>query len=162
MVRALNVEQVVEVFQAREAVEGMAARLACERMGAREHEKLKDLQKRIEAADIDHEPFVGIQLGRELHRIIQESAGNRLLEEFAHKLNSLAILTGNLTSRVPQLERRSRDSHLQIIEALLAKDATGVERLMARHLRETLKGLIREYFGGTVMEPAEELPNEKE
>jgi DNA-binding GntR family transcriptional regulator len=44
MVRALNVEQVVEVFQAREAVEGMAARLACERMGAREHEKLKDLQ----------------------------------------------------------------------------------------------------------------------
>ena len=47
VVRRLGLEQIFEIFQAREAIEGMAARLACRKGGEAFQATLREIKKKI-------------------------------------------------------------------------------------------------------------------
>jgi len=58
VVRRLGLEQIFEIFQTREAIEGMAARLACRRGGEAFHSKLREIKKKIAKANIESDPLL--------------------------------------------------------------------------------------------------------
>jgi DNA-binding GntR family transcriptional regulator len=148
VVRRLGLEQIFEIFQAREAIEGMAARLACRRGGEAFHSKLRDIRKRIAKANIESDPMLGITLGRELHKAIMKAAHNAIMADISERLENLTVLTANLTKRSPAIEKASADAHLSIINAMLQQDEERGEHLMREHLRETCRNVVDQFYPG--------------
>jgi DNA-binding GntR family transcriptional regulator len=148
IVRRLGLEQIFEIFQAREAIEGMAARLACRRGGAAFHSKLRDIKKKIAKANIESDPMLGIALGRELHRATMDAAHNSIMADINERLENLTILTANITKRAPAIEKASADAHLNIINAMLQQDEEKGEQLMREHLRETCRHVVEQFYPG--------------
>ncbi len=147
-VRRLNLEQILEVFQMREAVEGMAARLACSKGGEAFRSAIREIKTRLEKINIERDPTGGVQLGRRLHTAIIEAAGNVLMSETCEKLNNLTILTSLITRKSPPIEKASRDAHIRIIDSLLVQDDAGSEQAMRDHLRETCRNLVEQFYPG--------------
>src|SRR5512137_423887 len=139
VVRRLGLEQIFEIFQAREAIEGMAARLACLRGGEAFRSKLRDIKKKIAKANIESDPMLGIAIGRELHRAIMDAAHNSIMADINERLENLTVLTANITKRSPAIEKASADAHLNVINAMLQQDEEKGEQLMREHLRETCR-----------------------
>jgi DNA-binding GntR family transcriptional regulator len=138
IVRRLGLEQIFEIFQAREAIEGMAARLACRRGGEAFHAKLREIEKKIAAADI----------GSELHTVIMDAAHNSIMAGINAKLENLTLLTANITKRSPHIEKASAEAHLSIINALLQQDEEKGEQFMREHLRETCRNVVDQFYPG--------------
>jgi len=145
-VKELGVEEIVEIFNAREAIEGECTRLACLSGSSEFLIQVKELKARLESIDIQREPERGVIIGKELHDLIVQTANNRYLEEFYQKLANLAALTRNMSKKSSQIEMISKDFHLRILDALLEKNAEEGERLMREHLRFTCKALLHTYL----------------
>jgi DNA-binding GntR family transcriptional regulator len=148
MVRRLGLEQIFEIFQTREAIEGMAARLACRRGGDDFHARLREIKKKIVKANVESDPVLGIALGRELHRAIMQAAHNGIMTDINVRLENLTVLTANITKRSPAIEKASADAHLNIINALLQQDEEKCEQLMREHLRETCRHVVEQFYPG--------------
>jgi DNA-binding GntR family transcriptional regulator len=147
-VRRLSLEQIIEVFQMREAVEGMAARLACSKGGETLRSTIREIKTKLEKINIDKDAVGGVELGRRLHNAILEAAGNALMSETCQKLNNLTILTSLITRKSPPIEKASRDAHIRIIDSLLEQDDIGSEQTMRDHLRETCRNLVEQFYPG--------------
>ena len=145
-VRKLSFEEIVEIFHARESVEGMAARLSCLRGGQDFLSKIAELKNQLEQIDIDKDTYLGIETGHKLHNIIIKAAGNKLLDEFYKKLNNLSSLTRNLSKRSVEIERNSRNDHIAIAQAILEKDEEKCEHAMRKHINGTCLLLTQSYL----------------
>ncbi len=145
-VRKLTLEDFVEIYTAREAIEGAAARLACRNRNEELIQKLQKLKQELELVDIGSDPAEGVALGRQLHDLLIEYSGNRILKKFYEKLRLLTNMTRNITKRSVDIEKKSRDEHIQIIEAVLKGDETEAEDLLRKHLRRTLSSVIETYY----------------
>jgi DNA-binding GntR family transcriptional regulator len=146
VVRKLGLEQIFEVFQAREAVEGMAARLACSKGDEPFRSTLREMMERLNRLDAETDPAQGSALGRELHGAIVEAARNRIMVGIYENLKNLSILTSNITRKSPNIEKISKEAHLMLIDALLEQDEEKSERLMREHLRDTCRQIVEQFY----------------
>jgi DNA-binding GntR family transcriptional regulator len=148
VVRRLGLEQIFEIFQTREAIEGMAARLACLKGGETFRSILREIKNKIARTNIESDPAAGIALGRELHRAIMETAQNRIMADINKRLANMTVLTANITKRSPAIEKASAEAHLNIINAVLEQDQEKAEKMMREHLRETCQHLVEQFYPG--------------
>jgi DNA-binding GntR family transcriptional regulator len=146
VVRKLGLEQIFEVFQAREAVEGMAARLACSKGDDSFRSTLREMEERLNRLDAETDPAQGSALGRELHGAIVEAARNRIMVGIYENLKNLSILTSNITRKSPNIEKISKEAHLILIDALLKQDEEKSERIMREHLRDTCRQIVEQFY----------------
>ena len=148
VVRRLGLEQIFEIFQTREAIEGMAARLACLKGGEAFRSTLREIKEKIARTNIESDPVAGIALGRELHRAIMETAQNRIMADINKRLANMTVLTANITKRSPAIEKASAEAHLNIINAVLEQDQEKAEKTMRDHLRETCQHVVEQFYPG--------------
>ena len=148
IVRRLGLEQIFEIFQTREAIEGMAARLACLKGGESFRSTLREIKKKITETNIESDPAAGIALGRELHRAIMEAAQNSIMTDINKRLENMTLLTANITKRSPTIEKASAEAHLNIINAILGLDQEKAEQMMREHLRETCRHVVEQFYPG--------------
>jgi len=148
VVRKLGLEQIFEVFQAREAVEGMAARLASSKGDESFRSALREIKEKLDKLDVEADPSQGSALGRQLHNAIMEAAHNGIMVGIYEKLKNLGILTSNITRKSLTIERVSKEAHLVLINALLEQDEEKSERLMRDHLRDTCRQVVEQFYPG--------------
>lgn len=148
VVRRLGLEQIFEIFQAREAIEGMAARLACLKGGEAFRSTLREIKGKIVKTNIESDPAGGIALGRELHRAIMEASQNRIMADIFKRLDNMTVLTANITKRSPAIEKASSEAHLDIINAILEQDQEKAEQKMREHLMETCQHVVEQFYPG--------------
>lgn len=149
VVRKLNLEQIFEIFQTREAIEGMAARLAASRRDdAAFASRLAGIRKELAKVNVEQEVSRSVELGRKLHRAIMEAAHNNLMAEISVRLSNLTALTSNITKKSTAIEKQSRDAHCRIIDALLEGDEEKSERVMREHLRDTCRQVVEQFYPG--------------
>jgi DNA-binding GntR family transcriptional regulator len=146
LVRKLSLEEIIEIFQAREAVEGMAARLACQKGDEGFFVRIKEIRQRLEKLNLDENSAAGVVIGNELHGTIAEAADNSLVFEFYEKLKNLAALTRNISKKSVGIEKRSQEAHLALMNALEEKNADKSEQRMREHLRNTCRSLVETYL----------------
>lgn len=133
-VRQLHEEDIREIFQAREAVEGYIARLAAENINREDykHRLLRCLDD-LQSAGQDMARVTAIR--QEFHDLLYLIAGNRTLQEMAERLTSpLYRLSFNYQTGKDRL-MESLHEHERIIEAIVAGNGVTAERLMRTHLR---------------------------
>ncbi len=145
-VTRLTLEQIIEIFQTREGVEGMAARLACQKGSEDFFAQISELRKQNELIDVRKDAYQGVLIGRKMHNAILKAAHNSLLLEFYEKLQNLALLTSNITKKSPLIEEKSKEYHIAIMQAIEARDQDKSEQLMREHLRITCRLLIDTFY----------------
>jgi len=150
VVRRLGLQQIFEIFQAREAIEGMAARLACRRGGEALRSTLREIKKKIARINIESDPAAGTALGRQLHRAIMEAAQNGIMTDIHERLENMTVLTANITKRSPAIEKASAEAHLSIINAMLEQDQEKAEQMMRVHLKETCRHVVEQFYPGMI------------
>ena len=145
-VRTLGWEQIFEIFQTREAIEGMASRLTCQRQDGRIIERLRQLKDALETMPEKNVAKEGPEIGRVLHQTIIEGSSNSLLGEIYEKIGYMAKLTSNIAQKSRIIETDSRDGHVAIINAIIEGDPDNCEQVTRVHLRVTCRNIINTFY----------------
>src|SRR5262245_54868968 len=146
----------VQLLEIREALEGMAARLACGRITKKTLNKLRELleagmRERESGADTGY-----LTADREFHEAIALACGNRHLSHLMRSLRDRIQMLRYRSVILPGRARRSFREHLQIIEALNRRDADLAEHWMRTHIRNVqndLRAALENFSGGDQARP---------
>ena len=153
-VRGMSRSEILDLFEVREAVEGMAARLCAHRANndllATLDEVIETMSRQVEVADMDGYS----QTDERFHELILSGASNerlsdhyRLLVQHLHR----GLLSSIVTRRAGRMER-SLAEHVEIMRALHAHDQRGAEDAMRDHVqrgRMELQDEVSVKFGAT-------------
>lgn len=138
VVREIDAEEIRQTYEAREAIEGYAARLAARR-GERAAAEVREAIG--EAGDLDLETPLGSYLAnRMVHRAVVAASGNRILVDLFDDLwgrgRAHQIYAGCF--RGEDSHAALRRKHQPIVRALKAGDGDAAEAAMTAHLRDGL------------------------
>jgi len=145
---SLDSQQLVEIYQVREALEGMAARLACKNMTDEEIQELKSLldthEHNIEQSDgreyFQHEGDFDFH-----YRIIQGSKNQRLIELLCSELYHLIRMYRFRSSQIMSRPHKALAEHWHICTAIEHRDGELAEILMRRHISTAQKHIEQQF-----------------
>lgn len=132
----LSREHLIEIYQIRESLEGLAAGLAAKNMRDEEIADLQELlQQHKSQIETDHTYFQK-EGDMDFHfRIIKGSKNSRLIklfsQDFYHLIRLYRYQFGMVSKRVP----RAYTEHEYIVDAISQRDAEMAQFHMARHIR---------------------------
>ena len=140
----LSAEQLIEIFQLREALEGMAARLAAEAMTDAEIDALGALLEQ-HGQQIEQEQgqaYFQKQGDLDFHfRIVQGSKNRQLItllcEDLYHLLRMYRVQFGMRSKR----SRQAFEEHQYLLSAIRARDPEMAELVMRQHVRSSRRNL---------------------
>lgn len=149
-VAAIEHADVVQLFQMRAVLEGLACRLAASAMADADIVVLEeDLERWHAVLKTGAAPDVGLQ-ELDVHRRIAAGSGNRwLVEWLSGDLYRLLSLYRRQSGDQPGRRAAAHEEHWQIVRALRARDGDLAELLMKSHIERAIARLPR---GGS--EPA--------
>lgn len=133
----LTAAELVEIYRVREALEGMACRLAAECMTDDEIGELRALLDKHEQGVEELEGRAYFQKEGDLdfhYRIVQGSKNAKLLEILGSDLYHLVRMYRYQFSVSSSRPKRALKEHRQIVDAIDARDPELAEMLMRRHI----------------------------
>ncbi|MQA01916.1 MAG: FCD domain-containing protein [Streptosporangiales bacterium] len=140
----VRTKDLLEIYELREAVDGMAARRAAAAPDhviiADELEKLLERQRTF-VADGDLQTYGELDL--QFHQLIWEGSGNLRLHAIADNLIAQVRLGNRLSAQVPGRLPVALDEHEAILTAIRRGDIRAAERHIRRHVRESGAALRR-------------------
>jgi DNA-binding GntR family transcriptional regulator len=142
----LTSEQLIEIYVLREALEGMAARLAAEHMADEAIEELKDLlaRHRREVASEYWQAYFQKEGDMDFHyRIVHGSGNQRLIGILCDDLYYLARMYRCQFGMGSDRARDALKEHALIVDAIAERDGELAELLMRRHIRASRRGAER-------------------
>lgn len=147
IVRGLSREEAVEVFEMRAVLEGQAAMVAMQRIGAAE---IAELERRLDAMDRCADDISDwVSAHRDFHLYLCGlSRRPRLVAQIAALHVSIEPHMRLWLQAAEKLEP-SRDDHGLIIEALRRKRPELVQTVVRDHVCETIPALAKLMGGGT-------------
>jgi DNA-binding GntR family transcriptional regulator len=141
-VATFSVGDMVQLLEIREALEGMAARLATGRITKASLEKLR---RRMEAAirkGVDNKEYTGYSdVDREFHESVISACGNRHLCQLMKSLRDRIQMLRYRSVSLPGRADKSYQEHLEIIDALSARDPNLAEHRVRIHIRNVKSDL---------------------
>jgi len=145
VVTPLALDDVLDMFEAREAIECGVAYIAATRARPADLETLRELIHAADRArdDLEYEQF--LRDDHEVHRFLVHMVKNPLLQDAADRLllHSLRFWRTYWSSRPAKLEAML--SHANLLAALESRDPTLAEKAMREHL-QTSRHLVQQLF----------------
>lgn len=141
-----DARSLAEMFETREALEGMAARLAAERAVLADVAELEESLVRQQACldRADAASYADAALG--FHRLVLRIAGNATIERLLDTLYARTrTMCRGLPAGSPDLTAR-RDDHARLVAAIRARDpdqAEAVARVHVRYLAATVPANVQ-------------------
>jgi DNA-binding GntR family transcriptional regulator len=142
LVRTLTRAKVREIYQVREVLEGLAARLAAPHFKA-DGAQLRDVVSRLDDARAQSNIQNFTRGNRDFHNLIRTRSGNELVQK------TLATLEHSVYHYQYRLLVQSaavfdgQDEHIAISNALFAGNGTAAELAMKKHIRHSLDELLQ-------------------
>ena len=132
----IDVDRIVELYEVREALEGMAARLAATHMSSAE---IEELRKLLEIHRQHYENNEGEYMQAEgdfdfHYQIIKGSKNSLLTQQLCDELYHLIRMFRFQTSRFKTRSNRALIEHEQLVYAIENRDPSLAEMLMRRHI----------------------------
>jgi DNA-binding GntR family transcriptional regulator len=142
-VRTVSHDEIRDLYQVREALEGLAVRLAAPRLDPGALRTFAGRFRELRARG-PRTPYTEVRaLGREFHRYLLDQCGNRklgeILEEIGEQIRpvwTMSILGARRVQGVVQ-------EHIGVIEAIERGDVRRAERLMVAHVRRVRETIFR-------------------
>lgn len=133
-VRAISVDEAVEIVEVRMGLESLVARKAAEKLSADDAEALSELRARIEAAADAGNLVEYSRANQELDQRIREIAAHSTATGLLERLRAQSARHQFRLSFVPGRAATSAPEHIAIIDAILAHDADAAEKATRAHL----------------------------
>ena len=140
-VRAVSLQEAIEITEVRMVVEGLCAARAADRATEGEHRELREIGERMQQAVAAGDVLGYSDINKRLHDLIMRISGQetacavlgRLRGQNVRHQFRLAMHPGRPSVSLPQ--------HLAIIEAICAGDADAAEAAMRAHLGSVIDTL---------------------
>ena len=146
---SLNHAELIELYEIRESLEGMACRLAAERMSQAQIDELREVLATHER-DAAFQAGVGYyqQEGDfDFHyRIIQGSGNSTLVQMLCDDLYQLVRMYRIQFSATPNRPHQAFAEHHRILDAIAERDGELAELLMRRHIAASKCNVERHYL----------------
>lgn len=136
-VKAPNERDIADMLAIREALEGMAARLAAERAEAEDIERLQSCA--ADRAATDAEPSLALV---EFHDALAQAARNPALQTMLRGSLNLFRMVRMRPADHPARKARAVEEHAAILAAIVARDPDAAEEAARRHIRTMRKQLL--------------------
>ncbi|MCC7017380.1 MAG: GntR family transcriptional regulator [Rhodospirillales bacterium] len=134
IVKQLTIAELIEMFQVMAELEGLCARLAARRIGAKERVRLRrfhDLCKECLGRS-DHEKF--FEANNDFHEVIFQASRNSFLIEQAAALRKRLNPYRRYITYQPGRMIRSVNEHDLVVRAIEGGDSEAAHRLMRDHI----------------------------
>lgn len=140
-VSRIRIEDIVEIYELREALDGMAVRLCTQRMTedvmAGLDQNIMNQAEALKGGDY----FKFIDYDMDFHSIYIKGAGNLRLEEFLKAIIDQINRLANTSIGDMDRARISMEQHRKLLETMKRKDAVMAETLIKEHMIN-----IKEYY----------------
>lgn len=146
---SLSHAELIELYEIRESLEGMACRLAAERMTL---EEIDDLRRVLETHERDAAFQAGVGYYQQEgdfdfhYRIIQGSGNRTLTQMLCGDLYQLVRMYRIQFSATPNRPRQAFAEHHRILDAIADRDGELAELLMRRHIGASKRNIERHYL----------------
>jgi DNA-binding GntR family transcriptional regulator len=145
-VASISITDLQQVIEVRLELEGLAMRLACERANSEDMVRLRKYHERLADNELQTLPTrERLELDREIHLALAGAAHNAFLSVEVERFYDLARRLWYYTLGRVRPSEVNLQSHQEIIQAVLRRDAAEAERLMRQHILEfqqTVKEVI--------------------
>lgn len=138
VVNEFNLDRLMESYELREVLEGLAARRCCERVTVRQMRDLKVQAAEIHRLYVEGKHEEGGRLDRDFHLKLIEIAGNRLVERLSSTYAILAKVV-TVTARNPKLVQLEHRAILADIEGGNADRAEASARTHVRNAADIIR-----------------------
>jgi len=142
-VKSITPKDLQELFEMREALEGMAARLAARK---RQEEGLariiglfEECKNRSGSTDLENK----VKIGEQLHQFILASCGNDRIVSTMEPLKMQIMRIWKTGFDIPDRVNKAFKEHIEILTALKEKNGEMAERKMKEHLSNAFKDYIK-------------------
>ncbi|MBS3764628.1 MAG: GntR family transcriptional regulator [Planctomycetes bacterium] len=139
----IDFETLLEAYEIREMLEGLAARRCCQNISRKELKRLRQIAERTYelAGKGDFDEM--IRSDREFHGAVIDAARNDILKrlEESYRLFGMAVHAGRPTDDV-------HDEHLEMVEAIERNEPDEAERIAREHVREAREEIRRQSENG--------------
>lgn len=128
---------IIELFEVREALDGMAARLAAERARPADIRELRGLLDSVEE-QLGRDEHSRYPLDADYHLLVIAMARNERLKEKALEVSMQIAVARSLSGAAPDRALEALREHRAILGAISRGNALEAERLMRAHIRSSL------------------------
>ena len=136
-------EDLIDTYKIRIRLEGLASRMATERMTDKDRAGLTGLVELsefyVERGDTEHLK----ELDTAFHGIIYSATGNRMLTKILSELHRNIRAYRKRALEVPGRLEMSVAEHREILGAILAKDAELADTLTSRHVERAMENAVK-------------------
>jgi DNA-binding GntR family transcriptional regulator len=137
-------EEVIEILQVREALEGLVTRLATRNMDEKTLSRLRDSLQRISDSRHDEDRLLKYTPADvEFHSLLLETCSNNLLKNMMGTVNAHLQMVRLRTVRLPGRPEQTVREHYKILEAIEKGDSSSAERLMRKHVKSVRKDALK-------------------
>lgn len=143
MASLLDMNTLIEVAQARKAIEGAVARLAAITATSEDFEEMESKLSAIERAVKKSRPM--FSLTPAFHVTIARATHNQILEKVVSSFNSLMTAAGNVIEQAhfgSDYRKAEYESHARLLEVLRSGDAAKAQTEMENHIQKTVEDLV--------------------
>jgi len=152
----LDIQKAIEIYEIREALEGLACGLAAERASSADCVQLRALLTRHEAQieSEDGKRYYQKEGDLDFHYLIVSLSGNtRLFNLLCDELYHLLRLYRVQTSSQPSRPAQAFKEHHRIVDAIEERDAMLAELLMRRHIASAKATLLAQLDHDSELNP---------
>jgi DNA-binding GntR family transcriptional regulator len=143
-VRAISIDEAIEISEVRIVLEGLAAARAAERVTAAQVKQLRRIGEQMRRAVATAALTRYSDLNAELHALIRDISGNATSTRVIEQLRAQMVRHQFALSLIPGRPAVSLAQHQKIIDAVARRDPKAAERAMREHIAsviDTLRGL---------------------
>lgn len=140
-VRAVTIDEAVEITEVRMVVEGLCAAKAAERITEADAAELRGIGRRMRQAVAAGDVLGYSDLNQELHRRIRELSGQATAQGVIERLRAQSVRHQFRLAIQPGRPAVSLPEHLAMIDTICAGDAEAAERTARRHLASVIEAL---------------------
>jgi DNA-binding GntR family transcriptional regulator len=142
LVTAPTREALIAAFEVREAVEGMTARLAAQRVLAPTATQVRELAEESVVAARGDDVAAFRTLDSQFHDSIIRMSGSPQLARYARNALDLSQTLRNIRPAQGGFQAFSAHRHIEVAEAVARGDGDAAEQYMRLHVREVLAHIL--------------------
>jgi DNA-binding GntR family transcriptional regulator len=140
-VRAVSVQEAIDITEVRLVVEGLCAAKAAERITDLEIDELRRLGEQMKLAVSEGDVDTYSQLNQRLHGRVREISAQPVAAEVLSRLRAQNVRHQFALARRPGRPQVSLPEHLAIIDEVCSRSPGGAERAVRRHIQSVLEAL---------------------
>ena len=140
-VRAVSLDEAIEITEVRMVLEGLLAAKAAARLDDDDRARLREIGAAMREAVASGDVFGYSELNRQLHAFVRTAGGQQTAGRILERLRGQNVRHQFRLSMHPGRPSVSLPQHLAIIDALCAGDPAAAEAAMRAHLQSVAETL---------------------